>query len=75
MDGPIGRTLVVRRPPDLGAGMHWVTTILDDAPGDGAGVTRTDLAAVDATTIDVPLRSPAGHVGAMRLLVHPSATP
>jgi two-component system nitrate/nitrite sensor histidine kinase NarX len=78
VDGPGGRPLVVRHPSGGGAGMQWAEAILDDRPATLAGVAdvlRTDLPGVDATTIDVPLRSPAGTVGAIRLLIHPSGAP
>ena len=65
------RTVTVRRPVGLGAGLDWVEAILDDAPPAQEDVTRRDLPGVDATAIDVPLRSTAGSVGAMRLLMHP----
>jgi signal transduction histidine kinase len=73
--GPGGRSLVVRRPPGLGAGLHWVETILDDGPASPAEVLRNDLPGVDATVIDVPLRSTTGLVGAMRFLAHPCGDP
>jgi signal transduction histidine kinase len=75
VEGPGGRALVVRRPAGLGAGMAWVETILDDAPATPQDLTRNDLPGVDATLIDVPLRSPAAAVGVMRLLIHPTGGP
>ncbi len=68
---PGGRPLVVLRPAELGPGLQWVETILRDAPARLADMTRGDLPGVDAATIDVPLRSTAATVGAMRLLIHP----
>ncbi len=75
VDGPGRQTLVVRRPEGLGSGMQWVEAILDDAPAAPRDVTRNDFAGVDATTIDVPMRSPGATVGAMRLLLHPCGEP
>jgi two-component system nitrate/nitrite sensor histidine kinase NarX len=69
--GPGGRLLVVQRPAELGPGLQWVESILGGTPTILADVVREDLPGVDATTIDVPLRSTAATVGAMRLLIHP----
>ncbi len=73
--GPGGRPIVVRRPLGLGAGLQWVEAILDDRPRTVSDVVRTDLVGVDATVIDVPLRSTTGLVGSMRFLAHPCGEP
>jgi signal transduction histidine kinase len=75
VDGPSGRPVVLHRPAELGPGLHWVEAILEEAHTALADVARTDLPGVDATTVDVPLRSPTAVVGAMRLLLHPGGDP
>jgi signal transduction histidine kinase len=73
--GPGAGTLVVRRPTGPGGGMQWVEGILGSAPAVLAEVACDNLPDVDATLIDVPLRSPVATVGSMRLLIHPTGDP
>ncbi len=73
--GPGGAPLAVERPVDLGSGLQWLRSILDEEPAGGAEPTSGERPGVDASIVDVPLASGAAHVGNLRLVFHPTAAP